>query len=104
MKKNVESVTVRGILTTSAEAPAGTARKKATETVIVPTRKVKEEEHQAETEGDKNPPPDKETSLNKEETPLTLRNTKAESPEIIGLRQMTLMIREQLILKTRQIP
>ena len=66
--------------------------------MIVPTRKATEEEHQAVTEVETNPPPDKGTSQNKEETPLTLRKTKAESPEITGLRQMTLMTLEQLIL------
>ena len=73
--------------------------------MIVPTRKATEEEHQVVTEVKTNPPPDKETSQNKEETLLTLRRTKAESPEITGLRQMILMTLEQLILidQTNQI-
>ena len=84
MKKNLASVTVSGIQTRSAEAPAGTARRQATETVIVPTRKMKEEEHKVVTEVDKNLPQDKGTSQNKEETLLTLRKTKAESRETTG--------------------
>ena len=89
MRRNVESVTVKDIQTRSAEAPAGTASKQVTETMIVQTRKATEEKHQALTEVDKNPPPDKGTSQNKEETLFTLRKTKAESPEMTGLRQMT---------------
>ena len=96
MKKNVESVIVRGTLTRIAKAPAGTARRQATETVIVPTRKVKEEEHKVVTEVNKNLPQDKGTSQNKKETLLTLRKRKTEGRETTGRSQMTLMTLEQL--------
>ena len=78
MRKNVESVTGKGTLTRSVEAPAGTARRQATETVIVPTRKMKEEDHKVATEVNKNLPQDQGTSQNKEETLLTLRRRKTE--------------------------
>ena len=78
MKRNVEFATVRDILTRNAEAPVGTARRQATETVTVQTRKKKGEEHKVITEVNKNLPQDKGTSQNKEETLLTLRKTKAE--------------------------
>ena len=45
MKKNVESVIERGTLKKGIEAPAGTGRRQATETVIFLTRKIKEEDH-----------------------------------------------------------
>ena len=50
MKKGVESVIIRGTQTRSAKAPAGTAKRQATETMIVPTRKMKEEDHRVATE------------------------------------------------------
>ena len=53
---NLESVIERGTLTRSVEAPAGTARRQATETVIVPTRKMKEEDHRVATEVNKSLP------------------------------------------------
>ena len=96
IRKNVESVTKKGTLTRSVEAPAGTARRQATETVTVPTRKMREEEHKVVTEVDKNLPQDKGTSQNKEEILLTLRKTKAEGRETTGRSQMTLMNLEQL--------
>ena len=96
MKKSVESVTVNGILTRSAEAPAGTARRQATETVIVPTRKMKEEDHKVTTEVVKNLPQDQGTSQNKEETLLTLRRRKIKGRETIGRSQMTLKTLQQL--------
>ena len=91
MKRNVEFATIRDILTRNAEAPTGTARRQATETVIVPTRKTKEEDPKVATEVNKNLTKDQGTSQNKEETLLTLRKTKAESPtKITGLRQKIL--------------
>ena len=73
MKKNVESVIEKGTLKKSVEALAGTARRQATETVIVPTRKMKEEDPRVTTKVNKNLPQDPGTKQDKEETLLTLR-------------------------------
>ena len=78
MKTDLVSVTAKGIQTKNAKAPAGTASKQVTGTRIALTKEATEEEHQAVTEVDENPPPDKGTSQNKEETPLNLRKTKAD--------------------------
>ena len=88
MKRNVESIIVRGTLTRSAEAPARTARRQATETMIVPTRKMKEEDQKVATEVDKNLTQDQGTSQNKEETLLTLRRRKIKGQETIRQSQM----------------
>ena len=76
MKKNVESVIEKGTLKKSVEALAGTARRQATETEIVPTTKMKEEDHRVATEVDKNLPQDQGTNQIKEETLLTLGRRK----------------------------
>ena len=66
MKKNVESVIEKGTPKKSVEALAGTAKRQATETVIVPTRKMKEEDYRVATEVDKNLTQDQGTNQNQE--------------------------------------
>ena len=88
VKKNVESVIEKGTLKKSVEALAGTARRQATETEIVPTTKMKEEDHRVATEVDKNLPQDQGTNQNKEETLLTLGRRKIKGQETIGQSQM----------------
>ena len=68
VKKNVEFVIEKGTLKKSVEALAGTARRQATETEIVPTTKMKEEDHRVKTEVNRNLLQDQGTNqTNKEE-------------------------------------
>ena len=89
VKKNVEFVIEKGTLKKSVEALAGTARRQATETVIVPTTKMKEEDHRVATEVDKNLTQDQGTNqTNKEETLLQIRRRKIRGQETTGPRWM----------------
>ena len=88
MKKKLESVIEKGTLKKSVEALAGTARRQATETVIVPTRKMKEEDHRVATEVDRNLPQDQGTNQNKEETLLPIGRRKIKGQETTGPSRM----------------
>ena len=95
MKKNVESVKEKGTQKKSVEALAGNARRQATKTVIVPTRKMKEEDQRVATEVDKNLPQDPGTNQNKEKTLLTPGRRKIKGQETTGPSRMILKTQEQ---------